>query len=127
MHITRKYQKTIDQNLIEHIAKKFQMESTEYVASLDSKLATRTKETGEIECIVENLQEAINLSCNKSFKILENLMYTITQKSVPKWTEELTIKKLNVLRRLYQRTKNYEHLIEHRKNRHNEEKQHTKQ
>jgi len=43
----------------------------------------------------------------------------IKQKSVPWWTEELTIKrkKLNALRRSYQRKKNNEDLREHRKNR----------
>ena len=48
----------------------------------------------------------------------------ITQKSVPWWTEELTVKrkKLNSLRRLYQRTKNNQQLRERRKSRYYEEK-----
>ena len=48
----------------------------------------------------------------------------ITQKLVPCWTEELTIKrkKLNALRKCYKRTKNNEELREHRKNRYYEEK-----
>ena len=48
----------------------------------------------------------------------------ITQKSVPWWTEELTVKrkKLNSLRKLYQRTKNNQQLRERRKSRYYEEK-----
>jgi hypothetical protein len=110
--------------LIELVAMKFQMENTEDVASLDSNLATHTKETGDIESVVEKLQEAITLSCNKSFKIRENAKKMIMQKSVPWWTEELTMKrkKLNALRRRYQRMKNNDELREQRKNRYYEEK-----
>ena len=88
--------------MIELVAKKFQMENTEDVASLDSNLETHTTETGDIESVLEKFLEAINLSCKKSFKIRENVKNMIKQKSVPCWTEELTIKrkKLNVLRRL---------------------------
>ena len=76
------------------------MENTEDVVSLDSNLATHIKERGDIESVVEKLQEAINLLCKKSFKIRENVKNMITQKSVPWWPEELTIKrkKLNALR-----------------------------
>jgi len=107
-----------DQNLIELVSMKFQMENTEDVASPDSNLATHTKETGDIESVVEKLQEAITFSCNKSFKIRENAKKTILQKSVPWWTEELTIKRknMNALARRYQRTKNNEEFREHRKN-----------
>ena len=84
-----------DQNLIEFVAKNFQMENTEYVASLDSNLATNTKEPGDIESVVEKLLEATNLSCNKSFKIRENVKNMITQKSIPWWIEEFTIKRKN--------------------------------
>jgi len=76
------------------------------------------------ESVVKKLQEAITLSCKKSFKIRVNVRNMITQKSVPWWTEELTIKrkKLNALGRLYQRTKNNEELREHHKNRYHKEK-----
>ena len=100
------------------------MENTEDVECLDNNLATHTKETDDIDSIVEKLQEAITLSCNKSFKIKGKTKKMKTQKSVPWWTEELTIKrkKLNALRRRYQRTKNNEVLREHRKNRYYEER-----
>jgi len=50
----------------ELVAMKFQTENTEDSASLDSNLAE------DIESVVEKLQEATTLSCNKSFKIREN-------------------------------------------------------
>ena len=69
------------------------MENTDDVASLDSNLATHTKETGDMESVVEKLQEAITLSYKKSFKIRGKVKNMITQKSVPWWTEELIIKR----------------------------------
>jgi len=96
----------------ELVAVKFQMENTEDSASLDNNLATHIKEACDIESVIEKLQEAITLSCNKSFTIQENTKKTIKQKSVPLWTEELTIKrkKMNALRRCCQRVKNNEEL-----------------
>jgi len=48
--IQKKNYNRFDQNLIELVAKKFQMENTEDVASLDSILATHTEETGGRKC-----------------------------------------------------------------------------
>jgi len=45
------------------------MENTEDVTSRYSNLATHTKETGDIVSVIEKLQEAITLSCTKSFNI----------------------------------------------------------
>jgi len=96
--------------LIEIAAKKFQVENLE-----DSNLTTYVKEKGDIESAVEKLHEAITLTCIKSFKIRETTYKITTQKSVPWWTEDLTIKRkrLNALRRRYQRTKNNEELRGH--------------
>jgi len=55
------------------------MEKIEDVASIDSNLTTHTKETGDIECVVQKHQEAITLSFNISFKIRENAKKTIMQ------------------------------------------------
>jgi len=46
--IQEKNYNRFDRNLIELVAIKFQMEDTEDVTSLDSNLATHTKETGDI-------------------------------------------------------------------------------
>jgi len=83
------------------------MNNSEELARLDYNLATYIRETCDIESVVEKLQEAITLSCNKSFKTLDPAKKTIKHKAVPWWTEELTIKKkrLNGLRRPYQERK----------------------
>ena len=93
---------------------KFRMNNLEELARLDCHLATYKRETCDIESVVEILQEALTLSCNKSFKTLESAKKTIKQKAVPWWTEELTIKRkrLNALRRGCQRTKISEELRE---------------
>jgi len=57
-----KKKQQIRPKLIEIVAKEFQIENIEDVASLHRNLATQTKETGEIGSVVEKLQEAINLS-----------------------------------------------------------------
>jgi len=58
-----------------------------------------------VEDAVDTLQEAITMSCNKSFRKAIPLQKWANQKSVPWWTQELTIrrKKLNAFRRRYQR------------------------
>jgi len=91
--------------LIEIVTKKFQLEILE---DLHSNLATYVKEKCDIESAVEKLHEAIRLTCNKSFKIRGTTNKMTAQKSVSWWTEDLTIKRkrLNALRRRYQRTKN---------------------
>jgi hypothetical protein len=113
-----------DKNLKEIVAKKFRMENPEDSTSLDTNLAEYIKETDDIEGDIEKLQDTITSSCNKSFKTRETTQKTTKHKSVPWWTEELTIKRkrLNALRRCYQRTKNSEVLREHRKNIYYEEK-----
>jgi len=87
--------------LKEFVEIKFQMENSE--ASQDSNLALHIKETGDRESAVEKLQEAITLSCNKSFKTREITKKMTKQNSVPWWAEELTIKRkrLNALRTRY--------------------------
>jgi hypothetical protein len=76
--------------LIEIVANKFQVQNLE---DLDSNLATYVKEKGDIESAIEKLHEAITLTCEKPFKIRENTNKETTQKSVPWWTVDLTIKK----------------------------------
>jgi predicted nucleic acid-binding Zn-ribbon protein len=100
------------------------MENLEDLATLDSDIATHIKETCDIESAVETLQEDITMLRNRSFKTRETTKKTTKQKSVPWWTKELTIKRkrLNALRRLYQRTENNYELREHRKNIYHEEK-----
>ena len=64
------------------------------------------------------------MSCNKSFKTPVTTQKTTKQKSVPWRAEELNTKRkrLNALRRCYQRTQNNEELRENCKNTYYEEK-----
>jgi len=77
---------------------------------LDSELATQTKETHDTEKVVDKLQEAITMACDNSFRNAENNPKWMKYKLVPWWTQELTIKRkrLNALRRRYQRTRTIE-------------------
>ena len=113
-----------DDNLQEDIAKEFEMQSKGDLETQDNILAKYIQETDDIEYVVEKLQTAITTSCKKSFKTRRNTNKMTKQKSVPWWTAELTTKRkrLNALRRLYQRTKNNEELRNHRKNAYYEER-----
>jgi hypothetical protein len=92
--------------------------------NLDNILAKHIKESDDIEITVEKYQTAITNACKKSFKIRQNTNKTTKQKSVPWWTPDFTIKRkrLNALRRRYQRTKNNQELGEHRKSVYYEER-----
>jgi len=73
---------------------------------LDNELATQTKETCDTEKVVDKLQEAITTACNNSFRNAETNKKWTKYKSMPWWTQELTIKRkrLNALRRLSKNT-----------------------
>jgi hypothetical protein len=68
-------------------------------AYLDKVLAAQAKEANDIERAVDIFQEALILSCNKSFKKRSETKKS-KYKSVSWWTEELTIrrKRINALR-----------------------------
>jgi hypothetical protein len=71
----------------------------------------------DIEKIIEDFHEVLKLVCSKSFRTQRATKKATSNKSVPWWTEELTImrKRLNALRRRHQRTRNNEELREQRK------------
>ena len=100
------------------------MEGDEDLERLDNRIAKHIKEIEDIEFAVEKLHKAMTLSCDKSFKSQREINKMIKQKLVPWWTAELTTKRkrLNVLRRRYQRTKNDEALREQRKSKYFEER-----
>jgi hypothetical protein len=60
----------------------------------------------DIENAVEKYQTFVAAASKKSFKVRRLLQKTVRHKSVPWWTKELTLirKKINALRRRYQRT-----------------------
>jgi len=85
---------------------------------LDEILCSRVAKEPEMDIIVEKFHEVLDLACRNSFKTLRATKTALLNKSVPWWTEELTIlrKRLNALRRRYQRTRDsddYENSEEH--------------
>ena len=84
---------------------------------LDKTLCTRAFEETDIEKLIEEFHEVLKLACSKSFKTHRASKRTTLNESVPWWTEELTImrKRLNALRRRYQRMRNKEDLRQQRK------------
>jgi len=77
----------------------------EDAAYLDRDLASHIKELDDIESAVDLFQEALIFICKKTIKIRRATKETTKQTSVPWWTVELTItrKRINALRRRYQR------------------------
>ena len=79
------------------------------------------KRFGEVSV---SFTEAMQTACRAAFKIINTKCKTKEKKSVPWWTDSLTImrKRINALRRLHKRTRNNEELRKSRKHRYLEEK-----
>jgi len=82
------------------------------IEDFDKTLCIRVFEGTDIETLIEEFHEVLMLACSKSFRTHRSSKRATSNKSVPWWTEELTImkKRLNALRRRYQRTRNNEDL-----------------
>jgi hypothetical protein len=70
-----------------------------------------------VETLVDNYNDAVKSACDKTLWTQRGLRHTASHKSVPWWTEELTVlrKRTNAQRKLYQRTKNNEEIRNRRK------------
>lgn len=84
---------------------------------MDETLSLLMTEERDIERRIDEFSEVINLACNKSFLKQRATKKATTHKTVPWWTQELTVlrKRTNAQRRLYQRTRNNDDLREKRK------------
>jgi hypothetical protein len=84
---------------------------------LDEHLRQRVAAAACMEAVSEELQEALETACRNSFSIRNISQKATSHKSVPWWTQNLTIlrKKLNTQRRKFQRTKCNNDLRDHRK------------
>jgi hypothetical protein len=91
--------KKFDNNLSRSVAMKFRR-GQRGLENLDNILALQVKEENDIERAVNQFQEALILACNKSFK-KRKATKKEKYKSVPWWTQELTLKRkrVNALRR----------------------------
>ena len=94
---------------------------TEY---LDKTLRTHVSEVSDFEKSIEEFHEVLKLECSKSFRTHRAQRKQFKKKSVPWWTQELTImrKRSNALRLRYQRARNNEELREQRKTKYLEAK-----
>lgn len=84
---------------------------------MDKILCTRALAENDIEKLIDELHDVLTLACSETFNTQRGSKRKTSNKSVPRWTEELTTmrKRLNTLRRRYQRTRNNEDLRQQRK------------
>jgi hypothetical protein len=92
--------------------------------ALDKYTSSRIANTEDMEDIVNKVSDALTTACNKSFRNSRAFMKTNKHKTVPWWTEDLTIarKRVNAFRRKHQRTKINNNLRDQRKMEYYEEK-----
>ena len=91
---------------------------------MDMNLFTTVAKENDVERLVDSFTEAMQTACTAAFKIINTQSKTKQKKSVPWWTDSLTImwKMINALRRLHKRTRNNEELRKSRKHKYLEEK-----
>ena len=79
-------------------------------------LVTTSAKENDLERLVDSFTEAMQTACREAFKTINTQNKTKQKKSALWWKDSLTImrKRINALRRLYQRTRNNEELRESR-------------
>ena len=102
------------ENFIKEIKNKFRIRET---LDLDNTLRKLLILEMDTEKVVRKYQDSIVAASKKSFKVSHPMQKTMGYKSVPWWMGELTImrKKINAMRRRYQRTLQDSNLHEIRK------------
>ena len=101
--------------LTTNISSTFKVESNSM--ELDKELSKTLTAHMETEQLINLFYTCISEACNKAFRPIKGKGQQLRGKSVPWWTPELTIlrKKVNALRRRYQRTINNDQLRQERK------------
>ena len=91
---------------------------------IDEQLCEMVRNETDTKKLLRDYTAAINAACNICYKRSKPSERSIKKKTVPWWTDALTIlrKRTNALRRRYQRTKNDGNLREQRRNTYFEEK-----
>jgi len=94
------------------------------VEEMDMNLSKTAAKDNDLQRLVDSFTEVMQTACTEAFKIINTQNKTKQKKSVPWWTDSLTItrKRINALRRLYQKTRNNEKLRETWKHNYLEEK-----
>jgi hypothetical protein len=90
------------------------------VEKLDVTLSQRVATSPNMGAEVEELHDALDSACRSSFRPVRSTKKALPHKSVPWWTQRLTIlmKKVTAQRRRYQRTKGNNVLSDQRKEQH---------
>jgi len=91
---------------------------------LDETLRSLITEELDIEKRIDDFSEVLTLACNKSFPTYGASKKVTAHKTVPWWTQELTVlrKRTNAQCRLHQRTRNNDEIREKRKTQYSEGK-----
>ena len=91
---------------------------------LDETLSSLITEELDIEKRIDDFSEVLTLACNKSFPTYGASKKVTAHKTVPWWTQELTVlrKRTNAQCRLHQRTRNNDEIREKRKTQYSEGK-----
>ena len=115
-HIVKKDNKEKLQGNLPRLAEKklYKINKERGAEHLDKTFCTRMSDETDIEKLIDEFNEVLKLACSKSFRTQRASKKAMTNKSVPWWTEELTImrKRLNAQRRRYKMTRNNEELRE---------------
>jgi len=116
--VKREYIDIFQGNLLQLLEEKLSMTNKEGgTEDLDGILSKRAHEKPDIEESIEEFHEMLKTACDKSFRKKWASKKVLADKSIPWWTEELTVKRkrTNALRRRYHRTRNNDELRKQRK------------
>jgi hypothetical protein len=93
-------------------------------SELDERLAEKLTNQEDIGTFIDRFDNTVRITCTETFKHYTSTKINTKGRSVPWWSTDLTVirKRMNALRRRYQRTQNNEELRSSRKNQYIEEK-----
>ena len=112
------------ENIAREITHRYHWDENTEHKQLDEMLRIQVTEEADVERSVNEINEALRAACKKSFKTVKTSQKNGSNKTVPWWTDVLKImrKKVNAMRRRYQKTTADEELRGNRKNQYLEEK-----
>ena len=102
----------------------FSKQKAAELEEMDTILGRRASQEPDVEKLVDEFHEVLVEACRSSFQTPRARNMNSARKTAPWWSEELTImrKRLNALRRRYQRTQDNEVLRSQRRNQYSEYK-----
>ena len=89
----------------------------EELGKIDQEICDKLKVNDDVDELVGQVFSCITAACNTTFRVSQRARHVIKKNTVPWWTEELTVlrKRMNALRRRFQRTTNNVTLRQERK------------